>query len=39
MKENKYDQIEFFEKYQQMNRSINGLAGAGEWSAQKKDFT
>ncbi|WP_294577982.1 bifunctional 2-polyprenyl-6-hydroxyphenol methylase/3-demethylubiquinol 3-O-methyltransferase UbiG [uncultured Thomasclavelia sp.] len=36
MKENKYDQIEFFEKYQQMNRSINGLAGAGEWSALKK---
>ena len=31
MKENKYDDPIFFEKYNQMSRSIKGLAGAGEW--------
>lgn len=31
MQQNKYDDNTFFEKYSQMNRSINGLAGAGEW--------
>lgn len=31
MKENKYDDPVFFEKYSQMNRSKYGLAGAGEW--------
>jgi SAM-dependent methyltransferase len=31
MQENKYDDSTFFEKYSQMNRSIHGLAGAGEW--------
>ncbi len=30
MKENKYDDPIFFEKYNQMSRSIKGLAGAGE---------
>lgn len=32
MKENKYDDEVFFEKYSQMGRSVNGLKGAGEWS-------
>ncbi|MFD1770409.1 class I SAM-dependent methyltransferase [Sphingobacterium suaedae] len=36
MKQNAYDEQPFFEQYQQMNRSINGLAGAGEWPALKK---
>ena len=31
MKENKYDNGGFFQKYSQMNRSIYGLEGAGEW--------
>lgn len=31
MKENKYDDPVFFEKYSQMSRSQQGLAGAGEW--------
>lgn len=31
MKENKYDNEVFFEKYSQMSRSKDGLAGAGEW--------
>ncbi len=31
MKENKYDDTTFFEKYSQMNRSVKGLDGAGEW--------
>lgn len=31
MKENKYDDPRFFEKYSQMDRSQKGLAGAGEW--------
>lgn len=33
MKQNKYDDQAFFEKYSQMNRSVYGLAGAGEWPA------
>lgn len=36
MKENKYDEQEFFEKYSQMDRSTKGLAGAGEWEALKE---
>lgn len=35
MKENKYDDPGFFEKYSQMNRSIQGLDGAGEWETLK----
>lgn len=31
MKENRYDDKEFFEKYSQMERSKKGLEGAGEW--------
>lgn len=31
MKQNKYDDPSFFEQYSQMARSIDGLAGAGEW--------
>ncbi len=33
MKENKYDDARFFEKYSQMSRSVLGLRGAGEWPA------
>lgn len=36
MKENKYDEEMFFEKYSQMERSQKGLQGAGEWSELKK---
>lgn len=36
MKENKYDNEQFFNKYQEMNRSKNGLKGAGEWSELQK---
>lgn len=32
---NIYDNEKFFDKYGQMNRSKNGLAGAGEWSTLK----
>lgn len=32
MKENKYDNEIFFEKYSQMSRSKDGLIGAGEWA-------
>ena len=32
MKENKYDDPVFFEKYSQMERSKKGLKGAGELS-------
>ena len=35
MKENHYDNEPFFTKYSQMARSVQGLAGAGEWSALK----
>lgn len=36
MKENKYDNEQFFEKYSRMLRSQKGLAGAGEWSELQK---
>lgn len=36
MKENKYDDSTFFEKYSQMDRSVKGLAGAGEWHELQK---
>lgn len=36
MKENKYDDDVFFEKYSQMNRSVQGLDGAGEWYEMQK---
>lgn len=42
MKENKYDNPVFFEKYGQMNRSKEGLTGAGEWETLRQllpDFT
>ena len=35
MKENRYDDLAFFEKYKQMPRSAEGLEAAGEWSAFK----
>jgi hypothetical protein len=31
VKENKYDDKIFFDKYSNMERSIKGLEGAGEW--------
>lgn len=31
MKENPYDKDQFFTKYSQMSRSVDGLDGAGEW--------
>lgn len=36
MKENKYDDEVFFKKYSEMNRSKEGLNGAGEWSELQK---
>lgn len=36
MKENKYDDKTFFEKYSSMDRSVKGLAGAGEWHELKR---
>lgn len=36
MKENKYDDEKFFDKYSQMQRSQQGLDGAGEWSTLKE---
>ncbi len=30
MKENKYDNSDFFSQYSQMSRSVEGLKGAGE---------
>lgn len=36
MKENKYDNEQFFEKYSRMLRSQKGLEGAGEWSELEK---
>ena len=38
MKENKYDNELFFQKYSQMLRSQKGLQGAGEWSELQKIF-
>lgn len=35
MKENRYDDADFFEQYSQMSRSLHGLSGAGEWHALK----
>lgn len=35
MKQNKYDDSNFFSAYQQMPRSIGGLASAGEWHVLK----
>ncbi len=31
MKQNKYDDMNFFSVYKKMARSVNGLEGAGEW--------
>ena len=36
MKENKYNDPVFYEKYSQMERSQKGLAGAGEWHELQK---
>ncbi|MGI6069721.1 MAG: class I SAM-dependent methyltransferase [Blautia sp.] len=36
MKENKYDDEVFFQKYSEMERSKQGLKGAGEWSELQK---
>lgn len=36
MKENKYDNEQFFKKYGMMERSKKGLEGAGEWHELKK---
>lgn len=36
MKENKYDNMEFFNQYSQMQRSKEGLQGAGEWHQLRK---
>ncbi len=36
VKQNKYDDDVFFNKYSNMNRSKNGLEGAGEWHELKK---
>lgn len=36
MKENKYDNEDFFIKYSEMGRSRNGLQGAGEWHELQK---
>lgn len=36
MKQNKYDDPIFFEKYSQMSRSQQGLDGAGEWQTLQK---
>lgn len=38
MRENKYDNETFFEKYSAMPRSLDGLAAAGEWHAFQKLF-
>ncbi|MEG0584720.1 MAG: class I SAM-dependent methyltransferase, partial [Cetobacterium sp.] len=36
MKENKYDNMEFFNQYKQMARSVDGLKSAGEWHVFEK---
>lgn len=36
MKENKYDDIDFFNEYKKMLRSVKGLDGAGEWHELEK---
>lgn len=35
MKENKYDDEQFFSQYSRMSRSVEGLKGAGEWHVLK----
>ena len=39
MKENKYDDNIFFQKYSQMSRSREGLAGCGRMGDFEKDAT
>lgn len=36
MKQNKYDEINFFSAYKKMERSVKGLEGAGEWHVLKE---
>jgi len=36
MKQNIYDTKTFFTKYSQMNRSVKGLEGGGEWKTLEK---
>ena len=36
MRENKYDDAVFFQKYSEMDRSRQGLTGAGEWHELEK---
>src|SRR5690349_24514369 len=36
MKQNVYDNEQFFEKYSQMRRSVIGLEAAGEWKTLEK---
>ena len=36
MKENRYDDQEFFDRYAEMARSRKGLSGAGEWPVLKE---
>jgi SAM-dependent methyltransferase len=36
MKQNKYDDINFFSAYKNMERSVKGLEGAGEWYVLKE---
>lgn len=36
MKENKYDDIDFFNEYKKMLRFVKGLEGAGEWHELEK---
>jgi SAM-dependent methyltransferase len=38
MRQNRYDDGTFFSKYSQMERSKNGLAGAGEWHEFREMF-
>jgi SAM-dependent methyltransferase len=35
MKQNKYDNVNFFSEYKKMARSVQGLEGAGEWHVLK----
>lgn len=36
MKQNKYDDANFFSAYEQMPRSVKGLEAAGEWYVLKE---
>ncbi|WP_042147296.1 bifunctional 2-polyprenyl-6-hydroxyphenol methylase/3-demethylubiquinol 3-O-methyltransferase UbiG [Paucisalibacillus sp. EB02] len=36
MKQNKYDDVNFFNAYKKMERSVKGLEGAGEWHILKE---